>query len=104
MPPHTHGMRSVCRSSALGADQRRPDSPLPDVLVEAELRFDGALPYAACLAFPLTPCGCTGSDAKVCWYFSRDLLNEGRHSPAGDGHQAPTRTRRRSIRRRPTPD
>ncbi|MEU8516414.1 SsgA family sporulation/cell division regulator [Kitasatospora sp. NPDC048722] len=62
-----------------------PDSPLPDVTVHVELRFDTALPYAACLVFPLAPCDCTGSDAKVCWYFSRDLLNEGRHAPTGDG-------------------
>ncbi|MFB7129359.1 MULTISPECIES: SsgA family sporulation/cell division regulator [Kitasatospora] len=62
-----------------------PDSPLPDVPVDVELRFDTALPYAACLVFPLTPCGCTGSDAEVCWYFSRDLLNEGRHVPTGTG-------------------
>ncbi|MFF7992501.1 SsgA family sporulation/cell division regulator [Kitasatospora xanthocidica] len=62
-----------------------PDSPLPDLPVDVELRFDTALPYAACLVFPLTPCGCTGPDAEVCWYFSRDLLNEGRHAPAGNG-------------------
>ncbi len=62
-----------------------PDGPLPDVPVDAELRFDTALPYAACLAFPVAPCSCTGGDARVCWYFSRDLLNEGRHAPTGSG-------------------
>ncbi|MFF2147755.1 SsgA family sporulation/cell division regulator [Kitasatospora sp. NPDC058190] len=62
-----------------------PDSALPDVPVDAELRFDASLPYAACLAFPLTPCRCTGDGAQVCWYFSRELLNEGRHEPVGRG-------------------
>ncbi|MEU8922066.1 SsgA family sporulation/cell division regulator [Kitasatospora sp. NPDC048545] len=62
-----------------------PDSPLPDVPVVAELRFDPDLPYAACLAFPLAPCECVAVDAGVCWYFSRELLNEGRHAPAGSG-------------------
>ncbi|MER7578757.1 SsgA family sporulation/cell division regulator [Kitasatospora sp. NPDC097691] len=62
-----------------------PDSPLPDVPVVAELRFDPDLPYAACLAFPLTPCECVSADAHVCWYFSRELLNEGRHAPTGSG-------------------
>ncbi|MFE5587012.1 SsgA family sporulation/cell division regulator [Kitasatospora sp. NPDC056531] len=62
-----------------------PDSALPDVPVDAELRFDASLPYAACLAFPLTPCRCTGDSAQVCWYFSRELLNEGRHGPVGRG-------------------
>jgi hypothetical protein len=62
-----------------------PDSALPDVPVDAELRFDTSLPYAACLAFPLTPCRCTGDGAQVCWYFSRELLNEGRHGPVGSG-------------------
>ncbi|MFF4381431.1 SsgA family sporulation/cell division regulator [Kitasatospora sp. NPDC001547] len=62
-----------------------PHSPLPDVPVTAELRFDPDLPYAACLAFPLTPCECAPSEAQVCWYFSRELLNEGRHAPTGSG-------------------
>ncbi|WBP85013.1 SsgA family sporulation/cell division regulator [Kitasatospora cathayae] len=62
-----------------------PDSAAPDVPVEAELRFDASLPYAACLAFPLTACQCTGDAARVCWYFSRELLNEGRLGPAGSG-------------------
>ncbi|MFI2612638.1 SsgA family sporulation/cell division regulator [Kitasatospora sp. NPDC018619] len=62
-----------------------PDSPLPDVPVVAELRFDPDLPYAACLALPLTPCTCSPLEARVCWYFSRELLNEGRHAPAGSG-------------------
>ncbi|MBV6696756.1 SsgA family sporulation/cell division regulator [Kitasatospora aureofaciens] len=62
-----------------------PDSSLPDVPVDAELRFDTSLPYAACLAFPLAPCTCTGDDARICWYFSRELLNEGRHVPVGSG-------------------
>lgn len=62
-----------------------PWSARPDAPVEAELRFDARLPYAACLAFPLTPCSCTGADAQVSWYFSRELLNEGRHGPAGAG-------------------
>ncbi|MER7771143.1 SsgA family sporulation/cell division regulator [Kitasatospora sp. NPDC096140] len=62
-----------------------PDSPLPDVPVVAELRFDPDLPYAACLAFPIAPCECVTADARVCWYFSRELLNEGRHAPTGSG-------------------
>ncbi|WP_316527441.1 SsgA family sporulation/cell division regulator [Kitasatospora brasiliensis] len=62
-----------------------PDSPLPDVPIVAELRFDPSLPYAACLAFPLTPCECVPDETLVCWYFSRELLNEGRHAPAGNG-------------------
>ncbi|MFJ8627061.1 SsgA family sporulation/cell division regulator [Kitasatospora sp. NPDC093550] len=62
-----------------------PDSPLPDVPIVAELRFDPELPYAACLAFPLTPCDCVSGEPQVCWYFSRELLNEGRHAPAGTG-------------------
>ncbi|WP_051709029.1 SsgA family sporulation/cell division regulator [Streptomyces sp. NRRL S-350] len=62
-----------------------PESPLPHVPVVAELRFDPDLPYAACLAFPLTPCDCLTADAQVCWYFSRELLNEGRRAPAGSG-------------------
>ncbi|MCP2311670.1 MULTISPECIES: SsgA family sporulation/cell division regulator [Kitasatospora] len=62
-----------------------PDSPLPDVSIDAELRFDTSRPYAACLSFPLSDCGCTEDQLQVCWYFSRDLLNEGRHAPAGSG-------------------
>ncbi|MBD0694845.1 SsgA family sporulation/cell division regulator [Streptomyces sp. CBMA123] len=62
-----------------------PDSAEPDVPVQAELRFDAGLPYAACLAFPLTPCRCTGDGARVSWYFSRELLNEGRLGPVGSG-------------------
>ncbi|MFF4818896.1 SsgA family sporulation/cell division regulator [Kitasatospora sp. NPDC001309] len=62
-----------------------PDSSLPDVPVDVELRFNTTLPYAACLAFPLPQSDCAGPDATVCWYFGRDLLNEGRHAPAGDG-------------------
>ncbi|MEE1788230.1 SsgA family sporulation/cell division regulator [Streptomyces sp. SP17BM10] len=62
-----------------------PGSAWPDAPVDAELRFDAWLPYAACLAFPLTPCSCTGSGAQVCWYFSRELLDEGRRGPAGAG-------------------
>jgi hypothetical protein len=61
-----------------------PASPSPEVPVEAELRFDTSNPYAACLAFPLTPCGCSGR-LQVCWYFSRELLDEGLHAPAGRG-------------------
>ncbi|MFF2078626.1 SsgA family sporulation/cell division regulator [Kitasatospora sp. NPDC058162] len=61
-----------------------PGSLLPDVLVDAELRFDATLPYAACLVFPSAPSG-RASDAGLCWYFGRDLLNEGRHVPVGDG-------------------
>ncbi|WP_280686413.1 SsgA family sporulation/cell division regulator [Kitasatospora sp. MAA19] len=62
-----------------------PDSPLPDVPVDAELRFDTALPYAACLAFPLSSSGCSCDDFRLCWYFSRDLLDEGRHAQVGRG-------------------
>ncbi|MFE6056659.1 SsgA family sporulation/cell division regulator [Kitasatospora sp. NPDC056446] len=72
-----------------------PDSPLPDVPVVAELRFDPSLPYAACLAFPSARCDCPAvDDARLCWYFSRELLNEGRHAPAGSG----------DVRVRPGPD
>ncbi|WP_406193215.1 SsgA family sporulation/cell division regulator [Kitasatospora sp. NBC_01560] len=63
------------------------DSLPSEAPVAAELRFDAALPYAARLAFPLTSCSCTGA-AAVCWYFSRDLLDEGRRGPAGDGDVA----------------
>ncbi|MFJ3221353.1 SsgA family sporulation/cell division regulator [Kitasatospora sp. NPDC086801] len=62
-----------------------PDSPLPDVTVDAELRFDPALPYAACLAFPSAPCGGDCEGLGLCWYFSRELLNEGRHAQVGHG-------------------
>ncbi|MFF3073624.1 SsgA family sporulation/cell division regulator [Kitasatospora sp. NPDC057904] len=61
-----------------------PESLLPDVLVDAELRFDATLPYAACLVFPSAPFGCANGTG-LCWYFGRDLLNEGRHVPVGDG-------------------
>ncbi|MFB7908315.1 SsgA family sporulation/cell division regulator [Kitasatospora sp. NPDC056076] len=61
-----------------------PDSSLPDVPVDVELRFDVGLPYAACLAFLLPSAGADGRP-EHCWYFSRDLLNEGRHCPAGEG-------------------
>ncbi|WP_354638010.1 SsgA family sporulation/cell division regulator [Kitasatospora camelliae] len=62
-----------------------PESLLPDVPVEAELSFDTSLPYAACLSFAVADCGCLDGGARVCWYFSRELLNEGRHAPAGHG-------------------
>ncbi|MGW4896718.1 SsgA family sporulation/cell division regulator [Kitasatospora sp. NPDC004240] len=63
-----------------------PHSPLPDVPVPAELRFEAALPYAAHLAFPLSTCDCTaGDDLSVCWTFGRELLNEGRHTHTGTG-------------------
>ncbi|MFG2818553.1 SsgA family sporulation/cell division regulator [Kitasatospora sp. NPDC048365] len=62
-----------------------PQSPQPDVPVAAELRFDSDRPYAACLAFPVAECGCADEGLRLCWYFSRDLLNEGRHAPAGLG-------------------
>ncbi|MFG3224600.1 SsgA family sporulation/cell division regulator [Kitasatospora sp. NPDC048194] len=71
-----------------------PESALPDVPVDAELRFDTSLPYAACLAFPLSPCQCTDDGARVCWYFSRELLNEGRHQAVGSG----------DVKVRPGPD
>ncbi|MFJ1756140.1 SsgA family sporulation/cell division regulator [Kitasatospora sp. NPDC088134] len=57
-----------------------PRSPYPRQEVEAALHFDSALPYAVRLAFP--PVGRIGATE---WYFGRDLLNEGRHAPAGDG-------------------
>ncbi|MEV7924123.1 SsgA family sporulation/cell division regulator [Kitasatospora sp. NPDC088264] len=57
-----------------------PEGPFPDVTVEAQLRFDTSLPYAVCLVFP--PLG-GGGEAR--WVFARDLLNEGRHAPAGHG-------------------
>ncbi|MFB8201689.1 SsgA family sporulation/cell division regulator [Kitasatospora purpeofusca] len=62
-----------------------PGSPLPDVPVPAELRFDTALPYAVCLCLPLAACGASDDRLGVCWYFSRELLNEGRHAPVGGG-------------------
>ncbi|MFG2819622.1 SsgA family sporulation/cell division regulator [Kitasatospora sp. NPDC048365] len=62
-----------------------PDSDLPDVPVLAELRFDTSRPFAACLSFPVAECDCADEDLSVCWYFSRDLLNEGRHAPTGSG-------------------
>ncbi|MCG6494304.1 SsgA family sporulation/cell division regulator [Kitasatospora sp. A2-31] len=60
-----------------------PDSPLPDVPVPAELRFDTSRPFAACLSFPVA--GRVDDETPRCWYFSRDVLNEGRHVPAGSG-------------------
>ncbi|WP_344468182.1 SsgA family sporulation/cell division regulator [Kitasatospora kazusensis] len=62
-----------------------PDSSLPDVPVDVELRFDVGLPYAACLAFLLSPADSEADRPELCWYFSRDLLNEGRHGPVGEG-------------------
>lgn len=62
-----------------------PDSPLPEVPVDAELSFDTSLPYAACLSFPVSECDCTGDGPRVCWYFSRELLDEGRRTPVGRG-------------------
>ncbi|MFB7909863.1 SsgA family sporulation/cell division regulator [Kitasatospora sp. NPDC056076] len=61
-----------------------PGSPLPDVPVDVEIRFDTAFPYTACLVFPLAPCG-AGSAAEVCRQFSGDLLNKGRHALTGTG-------------------
>jgi Streptomyces sporulation and cell division protein, SsgA len=46
--------------------------------VEADLRYDIADPFA------VTACFSTG-DSKVLWVFGRDLLNEGRYEPTGDG-------------------
>ncbi|MGW4380655.1 SsgA family sporulation/cell division regulator [Kitasatospora sp. NPDC004531] len=58
-----------------------PHSPYPETAVEARLRFDSAEPYAVCLLFPpLRP-----GDEAVEWSFGRELLNEGRHAPAGRG-------------------
>ncbi|WP_188307656.1 SsgA family sporulation/cell division regulator [Streptomyces sp. CBMA123] len=58
-----------------------PEGPFPHVSVEAELRFDASLPYAVCLAFPPVDDG--GEELR--WFFARELLNEGRHAPAGYG-------------------
>ncbi|MGW6914308.1 SsgA family sporulation/cell division regulator [Kitasatospora sp. NPDC054939] len=63
---------------------RFPAGPLPDVTVDAELRFDTRHPYTARLSFPA---GSNGGDEDpgVCWYFGRELLNEGRHGLVGNG-------------------
>ncbi|MFD0345619.1 SsgA family sporulation/cell division regulator [Kitasatospora aburaviensis] len=58
--------------------------PFPSTRVDAELRFDATLRHAACLAFPSPSSDCANG-TEQCWYFGRDLLNEGRHSPTGDG-------------------
>lgn len=57
-----------------------PDSPYPRVAVEAALHYESADPYAVRLAFPPL-----GECPPVGWVFGRDLLNEGRHAPAGVG-------------------
>ncbi|MFF2744097.1 SsgA family sporulation/cell division regulator [Kitasatospora sp. NPDC058048] len=57
-----------------------PEGPFPDVAVEAQLRFDTASPYAVCLAFPPL-----GDDDAARWTFARELLDRGRHGPAGHG-------------------
>ncbi|GAA4836628.1 SsgA family sporulation/cell division regulator [Kitasatospora terrestris] len=62
-----------------------PESPLPHLPVPAELRFDADHPFAACLFFPVDECECVDGDEPVSWWFGRDLLNEGRCAPAGDG-------------------
>jgi hypothetical protein len=46
--------------------------------VEADLRYDAADPFA------ITACFDTG-DAKVLWVFGRELLDQGRYEPTGDG-------------------
>ncbi|RKE17432.1 SsgA family sporulation/cell division regulator [Streptomyces sp. TLI_171] len=57
-----------------------PRSPYPQQAVEAGLHFDSALPYAVRLVFPPL-----GRIEAVEWVFGRDLLNEGRHAPVGEG-------------------
>ncbi|MFI6155138.1 SsgA family sporulation/cell division regulator [Kitasatospora sp. NPDC051170] len=69
---------ATCRSTSVTL----PEGPFPAVCVEAQLRFDASLPYAVCLAFP----SLDGPDeGEIRWFFGRDLLNEGRHAPAGCG-------------------
>jgi hypothetical protein len=46
--------------------------------VEADLRYDVTDPFA------VTACFDTG-DTTVQWVFGRDLLNQGRYEPTGDG-------------------
>ncbi|KDN87658.1 SsgA family sporulation/cell division regulator [Kitasatospora cheerisanensis] len=58
-----------------------PHSPYPETAVEARLRFDSTEPYAVCLVFPPL----RAEDEPVEWWFARELLNEGRHAPVGQG-------------------
>ncbi|MEV4556351.1 SsgA family sporulation/cell division regulator [Kitasatospora sp. NPDC049285] len=57
-----------------------PESPHPSVAIEAALRYDSALPHAVRLAFPPM-----ADRPEQEWVFGRDLLDEGRHRPAGEG-------------------
>ncbi|MGW4697400.1 SsgA family sporulation/cell division regulator [Kitasatospora cineracea] len=54
-----------------------PHSPVPDLGVEAELRYSPQDPFAVCLAF-------SDTDGPLEWYFGRELLEQGLHRPAGD--------------------
>ncbi|BAJ26358.1 putative sporulation and cell division protein [Kitasatospora setae KM-6054] len=58
-----------------------PESAYPDTRVAARLRFDPALPYGVELAFPPHRPG----GEEITWRFGRDLLAEGRLTPAGEG-------------------
>ncbi|MGW4379123.1 SsgA family sporulation/cell division regulator [Kitasatospora sp. NPDC004531] len=58
-----------------------PEGPYPDVALTAQLRFETTLPYGVCLAFPSR--GPEGETIE--WFFGRDLLDEGRRTPCGDG-------------------
>ncbi|WP_033216723.1 SsgA family sporulation/cell division regulator [Kitasatospora phosalacinea] len=58
-----------------------PESPYPHVPVTGQLRFDPGLPYGVGLAFPPRHPG----DEELVWWFGRELLAEGRHTPTGDG-------------------
>ncbi|MFJ1755507.1 SsgA family sporulation/cell division regulator [Kitasatospora sp. NPDC088134] len=57
-----------------------PESPFPQVVIAAELRFDPALPYGVALAFPPQNAG-----GEIVWWFGRDLLDAGCRAPAGEG-------------------
>ncbi len=68
-------------ATSRSTDVTLPEGPFPHVAVTAELRFETALPYGVCLAFPSR-----GPDGgTIEWYFGRELLDEGRRAPVGDG-------------------
>ncbi|GLW73726.1 hypothetical protein Kpho02_60240 [Kitasatospora phosalacinea] len=57
---------------------RFPESPSPDLEVDALLRYASQDPFAVCLTFPF-------DDGFVERYFCRGLLEIGRHQEAGLG-------------------
>ncbi|MFF2147019.1 SsgA family sporulation/cell division regulator [Kitasatospora sp. NPDC058190] len=75
---HQEGDR-ICRSPP----SARCPSRFPKLCCPTS-RIDAEFPYAACLVFPSAPFGCA-SGAGLCWHFGRELLNEGRHAPVGNG-------------------